>query len=61
MGGFLEIFGLPGVLFLAKGWAPWAFSKGDTKKIIAVGVRLWVPDEQYKQISRVAIQGYTDN
>ena len=52
-----------------KVWALWAFTKGDTKKVIAalelvatlVGVRLWVPEGQAKQTSRVAIKGYTDN
>ena len=44
-------------------------SKGDTKKVIAalellatlIGVRLWVPEGQTKQTTRVAIKGYTDN
>ena len=48
---------------------PWAFVKGDTKKVIAalellatlVRVRLWVPEGQAKQTTREAIKGYTDN
>ena len=69
----LEIFaGCQGPWFsleVEKGWAPWAFVKGDTKKVIAalellatlIGVRLWVLEGQTKQTSRVAIKGYTDN
>ena len=56
-------------LEVEKAWVPWGFTKGDTKKVIAalellatlVGVRLWVPEGQAKQTSRVAIKGYTDN
>ena len=44
-------------LEVEKSWAPWAFVKGDTKKVIAalellatligvIGVRLWVPEKQ---------------
>ena len=73
IGGFLEIFpGWQGPWFsleVEKDWAPWAFVKGDTKKVIAalellatlVGVRLWVPEGQSKQTTRVDIKGYTDN
>ena len=72
IGGFLEIS--PGCqgpwcsLEVEKDWAPWAFLKGDAKKIAAlellatlIGVRLWVPDGKTKQTTRVAIKGYTDN
>ena len=63
---------MPGTWFsleVGKGWAIWAFVKGDTKKVIAalellatlIGVRLWVPEGQAKQTTRVAIKGYTDN
>ena len=77
LGGFLEISpksqGPWFSLEVEKGWAPRAFvkgdTKGDTKKVIAalellatlIGVRLWVPEGQTKQTSRVAIKGYTDN
>ena len=53
IGAFLDISRMSGT----KGWAPWAFVKGDTKKVIAalellatlIGVRLWVPEGQAKQ------------
>ena len=52
-----------------RSWAPWAFAKGDPKKVIAalellatlVGIRLWVPEGEDRKTSRVAIRGYTDN
>ena len=52
-----------------RAWAPWAFAKGDPKKVIAalellaalVGIRLWVPEGEDRKTSRVAIRGYTDN
>ena len=45
------------------------FAKGDTKKVLAalellaslIEVRLWVPESQAKQTSRVAIQGFAEN
>ena len=54
---------------MEKGWAPWAFVKADTKRVIAalellaslIGVRLWVLAGQAKQTTWVAIKGYTDN
>ena len=61
VGGFLRYFpGCQGPWFsleVEKVWAPWAFVKGDTKKVIAalellailVGVLLWVPEGQSKQ------------
>ena len=73
IGGFLEISPIcQGPWFsleVEKDWAPSAFLKGDTKKVIAalellatlIGVRLWVPDGKTKQTTRVAIKGYTDN
>ena len=73
IGGFLDIGeGKPGPWFsleVDRSWAPWAFSKGDPKKVIAalellatlVGIRLWVPDGEDRKTSRVAIRGYTDN
>ena len=68
IGGFLDISpGCQGPCFsleVEKGWAPWAFVKGDTAlELLAtlVGVRLWVPERQAKQTTRVAIKGYTDN
>ena len=57
---------MPGALVLARsgegGLGPWAFVKRDTKKVIAalellatlVGARLWVPEGQSKQTTRVA-------
>ena len=62
IGGFLEIsLGCQGPWFsleVEKGWAPWAFVKGDTKKVIAalellatlIGVRLWVPEEHSQPV-----------
>ena len=74
IGGFFEIYpGCQGPWFsleVEKDWAPWAFLKGDTKKVIAalellatlIGVRLWVPDGKAKQADHaVAIKGYMDN
>ena len=73
IGGFLEISdGKPGPWFsleVDRAWAPWAFAKGDPKKVIAalellatlVGIRLWVPEGKDRKSSRVAIRGYTDN
>ena len=64
IGGFFEIFpGCQGPWFsldVEKGWAPWAFVTGDTKKVIAalellaslIGVRLWVSEGQSKQTTR---------
>ena len=72
IGGFLEVEGKPGPWYSLKvdmSWAPWAFAKGDPKKVIAalellatlVGIRLWVPEGEDRKTSRVAIRGYTDN
>ena len=67
IGGFLEKSEGPWFsLEVDRAWAPWAFAKGDPKKVIAalelqatlVGIRPWVPD---RKTSRVAIRGYTDN
>ena len=73
VGGFLEVtvgghcpwFSLE----VKESWAPWAFAKGSPKKTIAalellatlIAVKLWVPASDGRQISRVAIRGYTDN
>ena len=67
IGGFLEISeGKPGPWFsleVDRAWAPWAFAKGDPKKVIAalellatlVGIRLWVQEGKDRKSSRVAI------
>ena len=68
IGGFLARDGKPGPWFsleVDRSWAPWAFSKGDPKKVIAalellatlVGIRLWVPEGEDRKTSRVAIRG----
>ena len=49
-----------------KSWAPWAFSKSSPSKVIAalellIAVKLWVPDSEDRQSSRVALRGFTDN
>ena len=71
--GHLEIapggIGLRFSLKVEKGWAKWAFSKRDPNKAIAalellatlIVVKLWVPEGQERQSSRVAIKGYIDN
>ena len=72
-GGFLETCpAKPGPWFLlevTRDRAPWAFTKGDTKKVIAalellatlIGVKLWISESNENRVSRVAIRGYTDN
>ena len=63
IGGFLARDGKPGPWFsleVDRSWAPWAFSKGDPKKVIAalellatlVGIRLWVPEGEDRKTSR---------
>ena len=50
-------------------WAPWAFSKESPNKVLAslellatlIAVKLWVPDSKDRQVSKLAIRGYTDN
>ena len=45
-----------------RAWAPWAFAKGDPKKVIAalellatlVGIRLWVPEGKDRKSSRAS-------
>ncbi|CAE7547722.1 GIP [Symbiodinium pilosum] len=73
IGGFLEM--VPGChgpwfsLEVTREWARWAFSKDSPNKVIAplellatlIAVKLWVPDSKERQVSRVAIRGYTDN
>ena len=59
------------VVFLeaTRQWAPWAFSKDSPSKVIAslellatlIAVKLWVPDSKGRQVSKLAIRGYTDN
>ena len=47
----------------------WAFAKDSRNKVIAslellatlIAVKLWVPDSESRQISKLAIRGYTDN
>ena len=57
-------------LEVTRDWAPWAFSKESPNKVIAslelllatlIGVKLWVPDSKDRQVSKLAIRGYTDN
>ena len=71
--GFLENnSAIPGPWFsleVTQDWGPWAFSKGDTKKVFValellatlIGVKLWIPESSENHVSRVAIRGYTDN
>ena len=73
MGGFLEI--VPAVRGRGSPcksighWAPWAFSKSSPNKVIAalellatlIAVKLWIPDSEDRQASRVALRGFTDN
>ena len=48
---------------------PLAFSKSSPNKVIAalellatlIAVKLWIPDLEDRQVSRVAVRGYTDN
>ena len=73
VGGFLEIVpGCQGPWFcleVDKSWAPWAFSKSSPNKVIAalellttlIAVKLWIPDSEDRQASRVALRGFTDN
>ena len=71
IGGFREIvFGCHGPWFsleVTRDWAPWAFSKSPNKVIASlellatlIGVKLWVPDSRDRQVSKLAIRGYTD-
>ena len=69
VGGFLEI--VPGCqgpfsLEVDRSWAPWAFSKSSPNKVIAalellatllIVVKLWIPDSEDRQTSRVALRG----
>ena len=71
--GFLEIVpGCQGPWFsleVDRSWAPWAFSKSSPNKVIAalgllatlIAVKLWIPDSEDRQASRVALRGFTDN
>ena len=73
IGGFLEIVeGCQGPWFsleVTESWAPWAFVKGDTKRVIAalellatlIAVKLWVPDSDTRQLAVVSMKGFTDN
>ena len=52
-----------------RSWAPWAFSKSSPNKVTAalellatlIAVKLWIPDSEDRQTSRVALKGFTDN
>ena len=48
-----------------RSWAPWAFKSSPNKVIAAlellIAVKLWVPDSEDSQSSRVALRGFTDN
>ena len=73
VGSFLEIVpGCQGPWFSLKfdrSWAPWAFSKSSPNKVIAalellatlIAVKLWIPDSEDRQTSRVALRGFTNN
>ena len=73
VGGFLELVpGCSGPWFsleVKRDWAPWAFAKEDPNKVIAalellgtlVAVTLWVPQDETRKATRVALRGYTDN
>ena len=73
VGGFLEVVeGCQGPWFsleVTESLAPWAFVKGDTKRVIAalellatlIAVKLWVPDSDSRQLSVVSMRGYTDH
>ena len=73
IGGFLEIVeGCQGPWFsleVTESWGPWAFVKGDTKRVIValellatlIAVKLWVPDSDSRQLAIVSMKGFTDN
>ena len=73
IGDFLEIVeGCQGPWFsleVTESWAPWAFVKGDPKRVIAalellatlIAVKLWVPDSDSRQLAIVSMKGFTDN
>ena len=54
---------------MERSWAPWTFAKKDPNKAIAalellgtlVAVKLWVPQDDGRKATRVALRGYTDN
>ena len=56
-------------LEVTRSWAPWAFAKDSPNKVIAslellatlIAVKLWVPESKGRQVSKLAIRGYTDN
>ena len=56
-------------LEVTRSWAPLAFSKDSPNKVIAslellatlIAVKHWVPDSKDRQVSKLAIRGYTDN
>ena len=60
---------MPGLPHHAEGPLPWAFSKSSPNKLIAalellatlIAVKLWAPDSEDRQVSRVALRGFTDN